>query len=148
MDSFKPMHQTLPEKCFSDPQAYVAENTRALNRKAAGRHFRHAGSWLLRAGLLAAVFLYAQLGLQGELGGIVMGACALMVVYLLLYAVKGHKLIHSRRRAGLYWLQDDAAHARQQVVKPAAKPRLIIAGQIEQEDLREDPGWMRKQALS
>ena len=148
MDSFTPMQQTLPEKCLSDPRAYVAENTRALNREAASRHLHHAISWLLRAVLLVALFLLAHLSLQGELGGIVKGACALMAVYLLLFVFKGHKRIHSRRNAGLYWLQDDAAQVTRQVEIPAARPHLIIAGQIEQEEIGEDPGWMRKQALS
>lgn len=152
MDSFTSLHQTIPEACLSDPQAYVAESTCALNREAAGEHFRHLGSWLLRAGLVAALFLFAHIALQGELGGIVKVAGGLLAVHQLFYVFKGHKRIHARRKAGLYWLQDEAAQAqalnRDRAEKRASKPRLVIAGKIEQDEVREDLGWMRKQALS
>lgn len=148
MDSFNRLNHSVSEGCLSDPKTYVSEKTRALNHESARLHLRHLASWLLRAAFIASLFMLAELSLGSELGGIVKWASALMTVYLLVYAMKGHKAVRSRRKAGLYWLHDEAVQAQRTQRKPVEKPQLIIAGSLGQDPIEDDVSWVRKQALS
>ena len=148
MDSFNGLNHAVSEDCLSDPKTYVSEKTRAINHESAVRHLRHLAACLLRAALVASLFLLAELSLGSELGGIVKWASALMSVYLLVYTVKGHKTVNSWRKAGLYWLNEEAGQARRTSHRPKSKPRLIVAGSLAQDEVHDDVPWVRKQALS
>lgn len=148
MDSFNTKCNTVAEKTFSDPQAYVAENTRVLNREAWRMHMRHSVSWLLRSALVILLFYLGDAVIESEIGGAVKWTAALMSAYLLMYAIKGHRKVQNLRQARLYWLHDEAAHAQPVAKEAREKPQLIIASSLKQEEIQGDAGWVRKQALS
>ena len=156
MDSFNTIQPSVSETRFSDSRTSIEKQIHRLERDAVRRHLRHAGSWLLRAAFVALVYAYAALVIESAVGGAIQWTALVLSAYLLVYIVKGHRDVQSRKQAQLYWLRDDTAHARPEstpapdkpVVDSAARPQMIIAGALESDETPEDAGWVKKQALS
>ena len=93
---------------FHKPDSNLAQATRELNRKILKRHLRHAASWLVRASVVAGLFLLGRFGVDGAVGGALSWTSGFLAVYVLWYTSKGHLLIQGDRQAKLYWLKNDA----------------------------------------
>jgi hypothetical protein len=95
---------------FCNDNTDLAQATRELNRMIVQRHLRHAAAWLLRAAIVAGLFLLGQFGIEGTIGGALSWTAGFLSIYVLWYLSKGHLLIQGDRQAKLYWLENDAGN--------------------------------------
>jgi len=110
MEQFNVINHLGTEVQLPDRQTYISQNTKTLNREICRMHFRHLGSWLLRATAFS-FLLYLGTGIiGGEAGAVLTWTAGFLLAYLLLYIARGHSQIQHFREAKIYWLLDDATH--------------------------------------
>ena len=108
MDQFHVISLLGADARYADHNTDLAQATRDLNRKTLRLHARHAASWLLRAALVAGLFLLGRFVIEGSIGNAMAWTAGFLSLYVLWFLSKGHLLISNDRQAKLYWLQNDA----------------------------------------
>jgi hypothetical protein len=129
MDSFKVY---TPERLGSsaDRETCLSEGTRQLNHQALREHLRHGASWLSNAILISAMYFLGGLTLEGAIGGAAQWTAIALGAYLVLYIIKGHRRIASTRKAGLYWLRNDASHTTLRDRPAANQPEKVRSATV------------------
>ncbi len=108
MDQFHVISLLGADARYADHTTDLAQATRDLNRKTLRLHGRHAVAWLLRAALVAGLFLLGRFVVEGSIGHALTWTSGFLSLYVLWFLSKGHLLISNDRQAKLYWLQNDA----------------------------------------
>jgi hypothetical protein len=92
------------------PTSDLAQATRDLNRKTLALHGRHAFAWLIRAGIVACLFLLGHFIVEGAIGGAMTWTSGFLSIYVAWFMLKGHMIIQGDRQAKLYWIRNDVSN--------------------------------------